>query len=290
MTDTDRTNSDDVVGRAADALRRTPVPPGPAAALIASTIEALASSEAQRTVSPPGVARPNRRRELMFRMARYGGFTAAAGLLLAFLAVTLSTREAAAFAEVLENVKDAETVTFTNLQQIGTQPALPVKWSVKADKYRMEFPGGMAVVADLGAKRGLQLDPARKEAQVLTAHADAGTGNIVEDLRKVKPEDVEPAGEQQHEGRTVRVYRSNKVVLLGMKGAETTLLVDPETDLPVRIVVIAQKAGEPIGDTGKTASGVTLTFEDFDWNAPLADALFSLDVPPGYTTVEKPAG
>ena len=71
---------------------------------------------------------------------------------------------------------------------------------------------------------------------------------------------------------------------------ETTLLVDPETDLPVRIVVIAQKAGEPIGDTGKTASGVTLIFEDFDWNAPLADAIFSLDVPPGYTTVEKPSG
>lgn len=107
------------------------------------------------------------------------------------------------------------------------------------------------------------------------------------DLRRVKPDEVKPLGRQELAGRPVDVYALPGMKAFGMDHAEAvTLYADPETDLPVRIEVVVNKGGEPVGPEGRPATAVTLIFEEFEWNAPLADGLFSLDVPAGYTVVE----
>lgn len=298
MNDTDRTNPHDLVGRAAEALRRTEVPPGPPERLVASTVEALKALELKalesRTTShPPAVVRPNRRRETMFRFARYGSLTAAAGLLAGFLAVTLPAgREAAAFERVQATVSKAKSVRFVNIQRISVSGALPVTFSAKGDKLRMDFLGGATIVTDLSEGRGLQLDPQRKEAKTLkSSGAPVAGADIVEDLRRVKPGDVRPLGEQEIDGRKVEVFALPKLNVFGLDKAESvTLYADPTTSLPVRIEVVAQKAGEPVGPGGRPSNGMALTFEKFEWDAPLPDELFSLDVPAGYTVVEEKPG
>src|ERR1700693_2752451 len=107
MTDRDNRGMD-MLDRALAALREAPVPEGPSPQLAASTVEAL------QTMSGPATVRINQRRQIMFRIFRYGS-VAAAAVFLATVAgwLFLMDRTAApAFADVIQNVKKAKSVTF----------------------------------------------------------------------------------------------------------------------------------------------------------------------------------
>lgn len=95
---------------------------------------------------------------------------------------------------------------------------------------------------------------------------------------------AEKVRDTQIDGRTVDVYRlrtlDKKLWIsdaIGELGKNDSLLsyVDRLTQLPVRVEA-------KWGQTGRW-----IIWKDFDWNKPLDPDLFSLDIPDGYTVIEK---
>lgn len=283
----------DLVDRAAAALRRAPAPDEPPPHVAAATVEAL-----QAAVSAE-IARIRERRRKMFRLARNGSAAAAAVLLLVVAAwLFLMDRTAApAFADVVENVKNAKTATFvTKLPTIiqGSQRGmLQQKWYVRDGAWRTEIPSAqgdfpavpdlppvlVAVVVDAAQKKALQIDYVRKTAKWLPVDDKAWEQmtktNAIEQLRKLKSEDAERLGEEELNGAKTEAYRLKKgETFMGAhlgRGETAKLWVDPKTGLPVRIVVDA-----PADAEDKTPQ---IILEQFRWNEPLDADLFKLEPP-----------
>jgi len=95
---------------------------------------------------------------------------------------------------------------------------------------------------------------------------------------------AEKVRDTQIDGRTVDVYRLRTLDktlwisdVIGQLGKNDSLLsyVDRQTQLPVRVEA-------KWGETGRW-----IIWKDFDWNKPLDPDLFRLDIPDGYTVLEK---
>ena len=85
---------------------------------------------------------------------------------------------------------------------------------------------------------------------------------------------MKKVGEEQLNGTRTIVYRTDKVDMLLFEGkAKTNFWIDPNTDLPVKIVIQDRNPKSP----------TLLRLEQFSWNKPLDEELFKLDVPAGYT-------
>ncbi len=292
MIDRDGRGAMDPLDRAAEALRDAPVPEGPPPGLVASTVQALQSSEI-----PPDDVRISQRRRLMVRMARYGGAGVAAAVLLALLGHFwfAEGRAHAAFADVIENVRKAQSVSFVFHQQLGGPPTLSSQWYVQGDAVRMEMPGQLVVIADVKQKKTVQLNLVEKVAEV--SDIDAKTArqqakrftdpfaNPVEYFGKLTAEDAEKTGEEELDGRKVDVYRLKRFWEIELEQGDDqssiTAWVDRKSGLPVRIAIRASFHAE-----GKSKDWLVL--EEFKWNEPLDPDLFKLDIPEGYTVAEAP--
>jgi outer membrane lipoprotein-sorting protein len=292
----------DVLDLATAALRDVSIPDGPPPQLAASTVEALQSAS-----SPPDIVRLEERKRKMLRLMRYSG-VAAAVVLLAALAgwLFLMDRTAAlAFADVVEKVKNARSVTFITkiptVVQGNQRGVLQQKFYIQGDRYRMELPSAqegvpvppdappvlVAIIADAKQKKVLQLDFVRKTAQYIEADEKRWQqmaqelANPIEKLRQLKNEDAERLGEEELDGRKTQVYRLKKAdVFMGVRlGKDETarLWADPKSGLPVRLAV-----GDP-SDKDKPF----IVFEQFSWNEALDLELFKLEVPKGFTLKDK---
>jgi hypothetical protein len=282
------------------AMRAAPVPDGPPVPLVASTVEALLAA-----VAPPDEVRCRKRRRKMFRIARYGGAAVAAVLLvLAAAWLFLMDRTAPrAFADVVENVKNAKSVTFVTrmptIIQGSRKGTLQQKWYIQGDAYRLEIPSAqddvqvppdappvlLAVIADVKQKKALQIDFARKTAKRIKAEDKTweemakAFANPIEQLRKLKGDDAERLGEEEINGAKTEVYRLKKTdIFMGVRlgqGETAKLWVDPKAGLPVRIAVAA-----PADSEDKTPQ---LVFEQFRWNESVDADVFKLEAPKGFT-------
>jgi outer membrane lipoprotein-sorting protein len=301
MTERNEQQPVDVLDLATAALRHQPIPDGPPPQLSASTVEAL-----QSATIPPDLVRLKERKRKMFRFMRYSGAAAAVALFAVLAAwLFLMDRTASpAFADVVEKVKNAKSVTFVvKIPTVvkGTQRGiLQQKFYVQGDKYRMELPSAqeditappdappvlMAIIADATQKKALQLDFVGKTAGFIEAddkkweEMARGMANPIEKLRQLKKEDAESIGEEELDGRKTQVYRIKKLDVMGLrldKDETAKLWVDPKTGLPVRIAV-----GDP-SDKDKPF----VVFEQFSWNETLDADLFKLEAPKGFTLKEK---
>jgi hypothetical protein len=290
----------DLLEQALAALREAPVADGPSPRLVASTVEAL-----QTAMIPPDVVRLRERRRKMFRIARYSTTAAAVALLVIGAAgLFLMDRTASlAFAQVVENVKNAKCVAFvTKIPTIvegSRMGTLQQKWYVQGDVYRMELPSAqedvqappeappalMAMIADFKQKKALQIEFNRKTAKWIKGDDKMwlkmakSFANPIEQLRQLKGDDAERVGVEELNGRKTEVYRLKKTdIFMGLRltGGETAKLwVDPKSGLPIRIAV------ERPADSKEKAPLVV--FEQFRWNEPLDTDLFKLVVPKGFT-------
>jgi outer membrane lipoprotein-sorting protein len=256
-----------------EALRSTPVPDGPSRDLMASTLAALESH-----VAPPSTIRTHERRQLMFRIARYSGI-AAAVLTLAGLAgfLWLFDRTAAlTFADVVQKVKNAKTVSFTVKQRLGNQPELESKMSIRDDIIRYELADVIIMIVDTSKRKGIELDLTRKVAKTIDLEGRIPVEilqNPIEQLRNLKEnnkDQVEQQNDEELDGHKCQVYLV-KGAKAGILPDRFKLWVDAKTGLPVKI--------HATDDDGKTS----LLFENFAWDKPLADDLFSLTAPKGFT-------
>jgi outer membrane lipoprotein-sorting protein len=250
--------------------------------LVAATTERMRNALSQ----PDPIAEPNRtrlaeRRALMFRIARYSSAVAAAVLIAVFSWLALTGDGSTAFAGMIQNVKKAESVVLTNKQTIGIGRTMDVKMYFQGHKMRMEPPGPIAYVADLQTGSAYELNAAAKTARRIPVDSRGGIGipNPVEQLQKVKPNDARLLGEETLDRRKVQLYQVDRVDLFDAKGTgEMKIWVDPETSLPVKLVV-----DNPSVERSKRT---TLTFTDIVWNKELDAALFQV---PGDFTIKEAA-
>jgi outer membrane lipoprotein-sorting protein len=294
MTDRNEHQPVDVLDRATGALRDTFIPDGPSPQLAASTVEALQSASI-----PPDVVRLMERKRKMFRFMRLSGAAAAVVLVAIFAAwLLLMDRTAVfAFADVVEKVKNAKSVTFVLKSEIGSQPAMLQNFYIQGTAYRMEIPSKeqafpvppdappvlMALIADAKQKQTLRLDYVRKTAQKLPVDdkqwEEMAKADVIEQFRHLTDKDAERIGEEQLNSRKTSVYRLKKVDFFGEKGVveeggSAKVWIDAESQLPVRMELVNVSADRK--------HKATMLFEQFTWNQPLDMELFRLEVPKGF--------
>jgi hypothetical protein len=136
---------------------------------------------------------------------------------------------------------------------------------------RIEASDGTVTTLDRAKGIMLLLDPQTKMAHVRTFPGkmhDAGVLGRLEELEKDKRT---TSAREQFNGSDVIAYRLTK------EGVKSTILVDPKTELPVRVEM------EMLRDHEKQ------TMWNFTWDPPIADPakFFSVDPPAGYTVDTK---
>ena len=184
----------------------------------------------------------------MFHIARYGGLTTAAALLIALIGSFWFLDSNSAFADVLKAVNEARSVSFTMASQLGHGPATGIKFHQQGNVIRYEMPGIMLVMADLGPKEAMQLDLQTKRAFKWKMDDDQvrifrqELIDPIEVFDRLTDRDAEKAGEEEVDGQKTVVYRVKKAEFFGIKfknadNASLTVWVNPQTELPVEVLM-----------------------------------------------------
>jgi hypothetical protein len=299
MTDRFAREETERLDRAIDALRDTSVPAGPPPHVVASTVEALPARK-----KSPGTVRVSERRTKMFRMMQYSSFTAASiavAVLVAWL-VLLDRTATLAFADVVEKVANAKSVTFHLKSELGKQPALLQKFYMQGAAFRMEIPSAgqvfpvpadappaiMALIANADEKQALELNFADKTAKKRPVDdkqwAEMAQADLIGQFRRLTEKDAELAGDEELDSQKTHVYRLKRIDFFGgggvvEEGESAKVWVDPDSGLPVRIELVSLSADKK--DKSR------MVFDEFVWNEPLDESLFSLELPTGFMLREE---
>jgi hypothetical protein len=263
----------DFLERATGLLRDAPIPDSPPPYIVVSTIEAL-----HALAIPPDTVLLSERRQLMFRVARFSGF-AAVVVLLAVAAAWLFLIDRSAgtlFAVVLENVKEAKTVSYSVRVKFSNNPVKACTEYISGDHICTQYEGGASNVVDLGQKKGLILEPKRTLAfeYPIDEKTAAEVRNRMSQLLKLlESKDARQVGTETVKGREVVAYQikvqETAEGLWAYPGAINTVLVDPKTKLPVRVET-------------KWPNGDFILYDNITWNEQFTPDLFQFQVPKGY--------
>lgn len=272
--------SDQIVDRAANALRRESIPDGPPAEVLAVVVAAGANVD--KPIKPTF-------RERIFTMNRIAKIAAAViivgGITAVLIWPTIGNGPAGiAFGEVKRQIQEAETISFKlHMTMPGTGKAVTIKNYYAPGRMRQEMVElGVVTVFDLNEGKSVSLNSKTKEAVVMDVGDMSDIKAIMEKqgdpLTKIKKQ-LEGAqkelGEKVIDGRTAKGYQ------VVDSGFVMDLWVDPETGHPVRM-----EMDSPV------AKGEKIILTDFVLNPKLDEKLFSLEIPEGYEikTVEMDLG
>lgn len=280
MNDFEPVNSpDDLLDRAIHAIKSEAAPAGPSAAVHAEALAALRR------------AGGNQNYGIIWRfitMAAFHRIAATIVVIIGGLAIwTLTAFFAAApsisFAQVAERVHDARTLTYTATVDNGGITTV-MKQLARGSVVRTEMPGDqvMIMTTDNAVSKTLTLNKVAKTAQLTefrrdnAAPAVAGpAGDMLDGFRKLADLKGEPI-----EDREIHGIKAKGFSVKGLWGLwPASIWVEPATKLPLLIEVHATYAGKP----------VTTVMSDFVFDAPLDDALFSLQPPAGYAVTNLAA-
>lgn len=183
----------------------------------------------------------------------------------------------AAVQQNVHSVRYRHTSTFSGSP--GHQPfSLVTEVLIEApSRMRQSNPQGIVVISDDQLRKTLLLNTPQKEALILEygatpdlrgIHVPRQEHNLLDELRTMDETSAQPLGQKTVAGRTAVGFE--------IAGGKETILVDPQTRLPLEIRRIAQVAGDP-------PMTETVTMSDFEWNTPVDESLLSLTPPAGYT-------
>jgi hypothetical protein len=249
------------------AFRDGDVPDGPRPEIVSRTLAAL-----QREGPRPRLSALFERFRTMPQFVRIAAALLVAAGATAILSVMTSDRKGSgvAFADVLEHVRAARTMTYT--MWIGDDPKPFHVSRMEPGLIRTELPGGSVTILDRMRGKTLVLNTPGKLATLLENKADgqAGRGeDQIDQLRHFRGKPEEDLGEQIIDGRPARGFR------LSAGGWTSAIWVDTKTDFPVRMEI----------KTSFNADGTkTVVFNDFVFDAPLDESLFRMTPPEGYKT------
>jgi len=280
---------DEPLERAEAAWRRQSLPDGPADDVSAKILAALLAAPQYPS--------------LLFIRTRWMRLTIplAAAVLLAlggflYFGSIMSGTRSVAWAQVIEKLNDARTLTYRSTERTSGQDSLvTAKWLFKVPSHmRSESSNGLIMIMDGSPETLLFLEPATKTAFFPnrkpkpgakitgTFHADPEFTDRKPDkhkieftgfdkLKNIAADQAEPLGTKQIGGGEAQGFRVQQ------DGETLTVWVNPKTSLPL---VIEQKFR--VGN-----QEITNTFSDFVFDAKLDDSLFSLGLPPGYKLREE---
>jgi len=259
------------------------------------------------------VGLPGRRAKIMPRLIQI----AAAAVIVA-AAVWALTRYtdvfrggAPAFAAVLEKIEKAHNVVYR--QSLSLEGGAPSATDVMIDEngiMRTEFQGGHVTINDFNRGLDLNLMPNTKEAFLgrrVGLPRKRGLFNYLEWIRDMHKESGTFVRRDTIDGKKANVF------LVEMSDYnKRTVWADAETDLPMRIeesilpnpnfkfvVPMLTLKLSDFGGAGDFCRTITLmgghgqnqkmniVYDNFQWNAPIDESLFSLTPPEGYTVRES---
>jgi hypothetical protein len=274
----------DVLDRATAALRDAAPTESPPPSLVASTVGALQSRNAQRTE----VAQPTETAS-RYRLLRYGSLAAAVAVaILVAFSLLIDRTARLTFAQVVENVRNAKSVQFVvttkwhdkmKVHAYDNAPGeLETKMAIQGDMVRYEV-AGATIIVNMTDRKGIELHTIDQVAEKRDfsdkkAAPPEVLQNLVERLRHLKDEikgNFEQLADEDVAGRKCQVFQVKsrpKDAASWLVPSEFKLWVDAATGLPVRI----QAENE----------NQSVIYDHFVWDQPLDEKLFNLDVPLGY--------
>ena len=276
---------DELLSSATEALRDTPSEKLPAE-LASSTIDRIYAMESgsRLPTAPAAAFQRGRKPSHVFRYTA----VAAAFVLLAIFAVwwmVVDRTASPSFAQMIEEVAKATSVTFVSQTEVRSERTdeevrkEDLKWHIQGEKIRMEeIDGTIAVIADGQRQTFSRLERKLKKATVepLVEEIAEQFADPVSQIQRLNAEDAQLIGEEQLDGRAVQLYQLDKVAFLFVRGrGQMKIWVDPQTRLPVKILLDPTRKGVSTGDT---------QISDFEWNKKLDESLFQ--IPADYDIVD----
>ena len=278
MNDDNHRPEPDVLNQAVEALRDAPTPAGPPAERTAATLAAI-RDRLTGTV-PGGPARELQRRRRIMRYIHYGTVSTAVAVLVRVLVLVARPESAIAFDRVRDEVKKADAATYVDTQVDQQGYATQIKYFNRGKQVRMELvKSGNVYVFDYAERKALSVAPSLQAYELYDIpeeDADDQAAQFVAEVKRLLKGAAVETGTVKVDGVGATAFTIAGGTMYGCK-ADYRVLVDPQTALPVRISCERKPTGPD------DASFVKRTFGQFDWNPKLADELFSLDPPKGYT-------
>jgi outer membrane lipoprotein-sorting protein len=183
------------------------------------------------------------------------------------------------FAEILENVQNAGTVSYkVTFYSSGEVVCTAQVMAMGADHMRLVTEDGKAQVMDIRQRRWLTVGATENRAILRNVAKDFSREayDPLASLRRAHKSDGEFAGQEELDGKLIDVFE------VRTKDRTMTVWVDAEVELPVRIEIAGSSTEETTDSLGMTEA----VLSDFDWDADLDESLFALTVPPGYVLVQ----
>lgn len=291
----DNPSADTLLDQAIKALERLDAPPGPSPKQNDQLLAAI--QRAQQSSNQSHLFR----RIVMNRFNRIAVAIAAAAALTALIWLGAIGSTSIALAQVVEQVRQARTATY-----LIAPPFESVKIHVMAlDSGKVRFrmnPGDamqsqpdqvqqpqqdVYVVLDIEQNKMMSVDPNRKLAVMLTADGEHAKqfrqlATFLSDFRDLKTGQEEKLGERETDGVTTIGFRLKRAIPFSDEPTGYwDMWVNPKTALPERIEIY----GESQKDKPQERK-VVLVMRDFQFDQPLDEDLFNLQVPEGYQSGE----
>ena len=257
----------DIVDRAVEALvqstRTTGMPAGLAERAIA--LQTAASA----TVLPEPTAQV-RVPAWSWRLPRFVPIAASLGLLavIGALAIGYLGRPTPAFAEIVQNIRRAVSVSYTKRDGRGGTVRVVEHGSV----VRSEHDDGTILIVNYGTGKSVELNTKAKTAVLGTVSREAVPdveGFLSFCRERLNIQDGTLVRRAKIGGLDAEEYTSVS------DGLSLTMWVNPATRLPLKVEI---KGPEWLAAKHR----FTNTFEDFDWNPQVDPAAMVVAVPPGY--------
>lgn len=243
-------------------------PPGAKARSLGQLLAEVDSVEKQLTPSAP--SRHNRLRTIKI-------FSYAAALIgIAFVGWLLLGggigQASASFGDMLRKLATITTVKYTVVTQMSGQEIARTDVTIASSPYRSRIVSsdGKTSITDRSIGKMLVFTPQTMQATLFSQPISKTAAGPLQDLLKINESDAHYAGMVTLDGIHASLYEIRDSEKL------TQVWVDSQRNLPLRLQVTYQNEGRQ----------TVMTLSGFEWNIPLPDSLFAMNVPAGYALVE----
>jgi outer membrane lipoprotein-sorting protein len=174
------------------------------------------------------------------------------------------------FADVVQRIRKARTVTFTTEIKVGEQVMLIENTRKEPGLKRALMPGGLVLISDLAQKKSITINHSEKQYTERDLE-NAQIQDFFEDMRTFPDRANEVLPKEEMDGRIVQAFRVIE------HGINAICWIDVQTGDLIRI-----EGQFP------NAPNTRIVATDFKFDVELDDALFSLIPPDGYAPKEPP--
>ncbi|HZZ42647.1 MAG TPA: hypothetical protein VFE58_06895, partial [Tepidisphaeraceae bacterium] len=252
---------DDVVERAAAALRDVETPDGPSAELLADMLSAIRAKDSSK-----------RRFWTMKTVTKF----AVAAVLAVVIGVAAWTGAPwggePAFADVLEKVQQVHSVRFISQVNMPGKPSSgDVTTLIVGSRMRQDIKGEFINMMDFKSGQVLTLMVPQKRAIKMNIEGrpkEFKDRDILEQFRNMQASAGKSIGKKEIDGKVADAYAVEE------NGQKLTIWTDPKTRLPVRMETKVDMPMLPKMD---------VVMKNFEWDVAADESEISTEVPAGYT-------